>query len=64
MNVVLTFKRMNLARAWARVAFGLRFLIGVDRAQRFAIWGGTKIARYRVGNGPWLRLNQPARRSR
>lgn len=37
------------ATAWVRLMAALRFVVGAERAGRWAVWGAYRFARVRVG---------------
>lgn len=43
---------------WLRAMRWLAYIVGPERAMRMGEWGGTRLTRYRLGNGrwQWLRL--------
>ena len=47
------------ARLWIRAMQVARFVVGRARAARWAEAGCWRLARYRIGRGPWRRLEVP-----
>lgn len=48
--------RTLAARAWVRIVALAAPLLGGELAQRIALRGALRLARYRVDGGPWERL--------
>lgn len=46
------------AVAWFRLMSALRFIVGEERAGRWAIGGAWRLARWRIGNGRWRRFER------
>lgn len=49
--------RTAAARTWIIAVSPLRFLLGLDRTTRLAMWGAKRLARYRIDRGPWRRFD-------